>query len=70
MVVDANGNVDQSATESLRRDMKAKQPAKPAVFDLGPPLKTTLANAEKETHLPAPIPPVFRPDAAHAKAAE
>ena len=69
VVVDDNGNVDESATEKLRGEIKAKQPAKNPVFDLGPPLKTTLANAEKETRLKAPVPPVFRTDS-QAKAAE
>jgi N-methylhydantoinase B len=70
VVVDADGNLDAAATETLRAEIKAKQPAKMPVFDLGPPLKTTLANAQKETYLPAPIPPVFRPSTDHAKAAE
>jgi N-methylhydantoinase B len=69
VVVDKNGNLDEAATKSLRAEIKAKQPAKMPVFDLGPPLKTTLANAKAETHLPAPIQPVFRPSA-DAKAAE
>ena len=70
VVVDANGNLDESATQSLRSELKAKQPEKMPVFDLGPPLKTTLANAKKETRLEAPVPPVFRPAGEHAKAAE
>ena len=70
VVVNANGDVDENATQSLRNEIKAKQPAKMPVFDLGPPLKTTLANAMKETHLPAPIQPVFRATGDHAKAAE
>ncbi len=70
VVVDANGNLDESATQSLRSELKAKQPEKMPVFDLGPPLKTTLANAQKETRLAPPVPPVFRPAGEHAKAAE
>jgi N-methylhydantoinase B len=72
VVCDENGNVDEQATQKLRSEIKAKQPAKMPVFDLGPPLKTTIANAKKETYLEAPVPPIFRPTAGevHAKAAE
>ena len=69
VVVGADGNLDEGATQTLRGEIKAKQPAKNPVFDLGPPLKKTLANAEKETRLKAPSPPVFRTDS-QAKAAE
>ncbi len=70
VVVNADGTVNDEETKKLRAEIKSKQPAKMPVFDLGPPLAQTLANCEKETHLPAPRPPVFRPDTAHAKAAE
>jgi N-methylhydantoinase B len=70
VVVNADGTVNEEETKRLRADIKSKQPAKMPVFDLGPPLAQTLANCEKETHLPAPRPPVFRPGAEHAKAAE
>ncbi len=70
VVLDANGVIDKAGTESLRADLRAKQPEKLPVFNMGPPLKTILANAEKETHIPAPRPPVFRPGSELAKAAE
>ena len=70
VVVNADGVINEEETRKLRADIKSKQPAKMPVFDLGPPLAQTLANCEKETHLPAPRPPVFRPDFHAAKAAE
>jgi len=50
--------------------MQAKRPKKTPVFDKGPDLKTIIANAEKETHLKAPRPPVFQPLSKLAHAAE
>ena len=71
VVMNSDGNtINASATQSLRDQMRAKQPATPPVFDKGPPMAEILANCEKETHMVAPRPPVFRPGTEHAKAAE
>ena len=71
VVMNSDGStVNSSATQSLRDQMRAKQPATPPVFDKGPPMAEILANCEKETHMVAPRPPVFRPGTEHAKAAE
>jgi N-methylhydantoinase B len=70
VVMNPDGTVNQDETKRLRAEMKAKQPAKAPVFNMGPPLATILANCQKETHLPPPVPPIFRPGVEHAKAAE
>ena len=69
VVLNDDLSIDEAATKAARDKMIAEQPDTPPVFDKGPPLEEILANAEKETHLPAPKPPVFRPGA-EAKAAE
>ncbi|MBM3514531.1 MAG: hydantoinase B/oxoprolinase family protein [Alphaproteobacteria bacterium] len=71
VVLNADGEtVNAAETQKLRDQIRATLPAKAPVFDKGPPMAEILANAEKETHIPAPRPPVFRPGAEHAKAAE
>jgi len=69
VVMNADETVNQEETKRLRDKIRAEQPAKAPVFDKGPPLATILANCEKETHLKAPVPPVFRPGG-ELKAAE
>lgn len=56
VVVDALGQVDTSATDSLRKEMKADRPAL-GLFNFGPDIETLRANCEEETGLPAPRKP-------------
>ena len=64
------GKVNEAATKKLRKEMQAQRPKETPVFDKGPDLNTILANAEKETHLVAPRPPVFQASSKLAQAAE
>ncbi|MGF1645947.1 MAG: hypothetical protein ACFCVF_03365, partial [Kineosporiaceae bacterium] len=50
--------VDAEATAALRAELAAARPDPLPIFDSGPPLAEILANAEAETGLPAPKPPV------------
>ncbi|XAS75644.1 hydantoinase B/oxoprolinase family protein [Dermatophilaceae bacterium Sec6.4] len=58
VVCDADGSVDDGATEQLRTQLRAGRPDPLPTFDMGPPLETILARCEEETGLPAPKPPV------------
>jgi len=58
VVLADDGSVDTAATDELRGRIAADRPAELPVFDMGPPLEEILANAEAETGLPAPMPPI------------
>jgi N-methylhydantoinase B len=57
VVVTADGHVDASATEDLRKKLSADRPSPLPTFNMGPPMETILANALAETGLPAPEAP-------------
>jgi len=57
VVVTADGQVDASATEDLRKKLAADRPSPLPTFNMGPPLETILENALAETGLPAPEAP-------------
>jgi N-methylhydantoinase B len=59
VVADADGHVDAAATERLRAEMAAAQPAEPAIFNYGGTVEELRARCEAETGLPAPKPPVW-----------
>ncbi len=59
VVIDDNGQVDTAATEALRAEMAAARPAETPLFNLGPGIETIRARCEAETHMPAPVAPVF-----------
>ena len=56
---DADGNIDTSATVSLREKMK-KDRGDPQLFDYGPGIEVLRANCEAETGLPAPKQPEWQ----------
>lgn len=58
VVVDADGRLDATATETLRIRMKDARGEVP-VFDRGPPLDVLRARFVEETGLPAPVPPLI-----------
>ena len=68
VVADADGNIDTSATASLREKMK-KDRGDPQLFDYGPGIEVLRANCEAETGLPAPKQPEWQ-HINHAEAAE
>jgi hypothetical protein len=59
-VCDEEGQVDVSATDQLRTELRTGRPDPLPTFDSGPAIETILANALAETGLPAPRPPVAR----------
>lgn len=70
VVCNAEGKVNEEATNKLRKEMQAKRPKKTPVFNKGRDLKAILATCEEETHLTAPRPPIFQPDSDLKQAAE
>ena len=56
VVVDAAGNLDASATETLRRQQEDAR-GEVRIFDHGPPLEELRARCVDETGLPAPVQP-------------
>lgn len=68
VVTDADGAIDEAASEKLRTEMRAAR-TEDKLFDFGPSIRELRANCEAETGLPAPIQPVWR-DQAMAEAAE
>jgi N-methylhydantoinase B len=58
VVIAADGSVDQSATEALRKKLKAAA-GEPEVFNFGGDLEDIRSRCEAETHLPAPVKPTF-----------
>ena len=65
VVADASGQVDLSATQALRDQMRADRPDL-QVFNFGPGIDALRENCVAETGLPAPVQPVWM----HAEAAE
>jgi N-methylhydantoinase B len=59
-VVITNGAVDSSATETLRRQLIDERGEDIPMFNYGGTVEEIRARCEEETHLPAPVPPVFR----------
>ena len=58
VVIDKAGALDQTATEKLRKDMRASRGEVP-VFDFGPDIDALRNSCESETGLPAPQQPVW-----------
>ena len=56
VVVDADGNVDDAATATLRDEIRNRR-GELEVFDFGPDIDTLRANCQDETGLPAPQQP-------------
>ena len=54
VVIDAEGSVDGSATDTLRATMRRER-GTVEVFDFGPDIETLRTTCEKETGLPAPL---------------
>ena len=59
-VVLSGAAVDDSATETLRTQLRGERPDVLPTFDMGPPLEVILERALEETGLPAPKTPVPR----------
>jgi N-methylhydantoinase B len=58
VVLTQSGEVDQKATEDLRKDMAAKR-GEVEVFDFGPDIEDLRKSCKKETGLVAPVQPVW-----------
>jgi len=58
VVLTQSSDVDQKATEALRKDMAEKR-GEVEVFDFGPDIETLRKSCKKETGLPAPVQPVW-----------
>jgi len=58
VVLTQAGDVDQKATEALRKDMAAKR-GPVEVFDFGPDIEELRKSCKKETGLDAPVQPVW-----------
>ena len=58
MVINTDGTVDSSATQTLRAELKAAA-GEPSLFNFGGDLEEIRARCEQETHLPAPVKPTF-----------
>ncbi len=61
VVADAEGVVDQSATEALRFKINGER-GELALFDYGPGIEALRASCEEETGLPAPVQPEWHKD--------
>jgi N-methylhydantoinase B len=59
-VVVANGAVDEAATAALRDKLITERGDDIPLFNYGGDLEEIRARCEEETHLPAPVAPVFR----------
>ena len=58
VVIATNGSVDESATESLRAELRMKR-GEPGLFDLGGTIEEIKSRCKTETHLDPPVPPTF-----------
>jgi N-methylhydantoinase B len=58
VVIAANGNVDEEATESLRSSLR-EQRGDPGLFDFGGTIEEIKARCKQETHLDPPVRPTF-----------
>jgi N-methylhydantoinase B len=59
-VVVADGEVDSAATTALREKLIAERGEDIPLFNFGGSIEEIKARCEEETHLPAPVTPVFR----------
>ena len=66
VVADADGVLDEGATEALRTTLRAERSDLP-LFDYGPSIEELRANCLAETGLPAPIQPRWRTQAIAAE---
>ena len=59
VILDGDGAVDLEKTETLRAELKVAA-GEPSLFNFGGDLEDIRSRCEAETHLPAPVKPIFK----------